>query len=702
MIHAWGGPLVYEERPRPIPRAGEVLVAVRACGVGLTVLNCIQGNLGRPDDLPRVPGHEITGIVAETGPGVRTVRPGDRVMAFFYLTCGCCEPCRAGRDSMCRYHGGYVGVHRDGGYAEYVALPEANALPLPDGISFVEATAIPDAIATPYHVCASRAEVRVGDRVLIVGAGGGVGIHMVQMARLFGADVVAVDVDDGKLERCRALGAAHAVDFRAADAEARAREALGGGATVAVDLVGSEATLEWACRLLGPAGRMVLLTTFPGVGLRLEPRRMVMGELTVSGSRYCGRAEVLAAARLVAAGRILPVVSAVRPLAEAGALHALLREARCWGAGRSCPTRDHPSRLPGRAGGDVMRAMVVERYGEPLRMAELPMPSPAPGEVLIRVLGCGVCRSDLKVADGAMPFSATLRLPHVPGHEISGEIAALGPGARGRIGDRVLVYHYWACGRCAHCQAGEENLCLALRGWAGFTSPGGFQEYLAAPDDRVLPLPANVRPEHAGPLTCALGTAYHAVVTRGGVRAGETVAILGAGGVGLHAVQVACASGARSLAVDLQPHRLEAARALGAEDAVRAGDEAAPRVREATGGRGADLVVDTVGHRASLLAAASLARRGGRIVLVGYTARAEEYPPLPAERAVLDEISVIGSRYATRRELARALDLAARGLVRPVVSAEVPLARANDAFAMVREDRSTGRVIVRVAEACST
>ncbi len=333
IIHAWGGPLAYEDRPRPVPQAGEVLVAVRACGVGLTVLNYIQGTLGRPDDLPRVPGHEIAGVVAEAGPGVTTVRPGDRVMAFFYLTCGRCEFCRAGRDSLCREHAGYVGVHRDGGYAEFVALPEANVLPLPDGIPFADATAIPDAIATPYHVCAARASVRPGDRVLVIGAGGGVGIHMIQMARLFGGEVVAVDVDDGKLARCRGLGAAHAVNFRAPDAGDRARQALAGGATVAVDLVGSEATLAWAFRLLGPAGRMVLLTTFPGVGLRVETRRMVMGEVTITGSRYCGRAEALAAARLVRDGRITPVVSTVRPLAEVEILHAMLREGTLLGRG---------------------------------------------------------------------------------------------------------------------------------------------------------------------------------------------------------------------------------------------------------------------------------------------------------------------------------------------------------------------------------
>jgi acryloyl-coenzyme A reductase len=352
-----------------------------------------------------------------------------------------------------------------------------------------------------------------------------------------------------------------------------------------------------------------------------------------------------------------------------------------------------------------MRAMAVVKYGAPLRFMDLPQPAAGPGQVLVRVIGCGVCRSDLKIADGAMPFSPTLRLPHVPGHEIAGEVAAFGPetapdrsgGAGLRLGDRVVVYNYWGCRTCAHCQAGEENLCERLRGWTGFTSPGGFQEYLVVPDDCVLPLPANVPPEHGGPLSCALGTAYHAVVTQGAVRAGESVAVLGAGGVGLHAVQVVRAAGARPLAVDPQRHRLDAARVAGAEGAFPAGEGAEEAVREATLGRGADVVVDTVGHHGSLLDAARLVRTGGRIVLVGYTGSAADYPPLPSERLVLGQISLVGSRYVTRRELRRAFDLVARGLVRPVVADEVPLERANDALAMVREDRVTGRVVVRVA-----
>src|SRR5437879_9538881 len=266
-------------------------------------------------------------------------------------------------------------------------------------------------------------------------------------------------------------------------------------------------------------------------------------------------------------------------------------------------------------GGRVMRAMVVERYGAPLRMADLPVPTPGLRQVLVRVIGCGICRSDLKVVAGAMSFSPTLPLPHVPGHEISGEIAALGQDARGRVGDRVVVYHYWPCGACAHCQVGEETLCTNLAGWVGFATPGGFQEYLAVPDDCVLPLPQNIPPEHGGPLTCALGTAYQAVVSRGVLRAGETAVVLGAGGVGLQAVQVARVSGASVFAVDIHPHRLRAAREAGAQDVFPADEAASERVRAATGGRGADLVIDTVGYGGSLAASTGLVRTGGRIVV---------------------------------------------------------------------------------------
>ncbi len=348
-----------------------------------------------------------------------------------------------------------------------------------------------------------------------------------------------------------------------------------------------------------------------------------------------------------------------------------------------------------------MRAMVIERYGAPLAPRDLPVPVPGPHEVLVRVLGCGVCRTDLKIVSGAMPFSHDVPLPHVPGHEISGEIAALGAGARGAVGDRVVVFNYWSCGRCVQCQAGEETLCEHLRGWVGFTSPGGFQEFLAVPDDCVLPLPATVRPEHGGPLSCAVGTAFHATVSRGGVRAGETVAVLGAGGVGLHIIEVARAAGAGTFAVDVQPHRLDAALVVGADAAFPAGAEAVAGVRQATGGRGADLVLDTVGHDDSLLAASQLVRTGGRIVLVGYTTRAEEYPRLPSH----------GPDEPARDEIERAAQLRARHIARsdhrqlpqrdPRSGAGRSCARARVGLATTNGFRAGGSVMRAAVPGCS-
>src|SRR4051812_24024730 len=168
-ISAWDGPLEAGERPDVAPGPDEVAVAVEACGVGLTVLNCIRGDLGTPDGLPRVPGHELVGVVSEVGPGVDAARVDERVAAYFYLFCGTCPRCLAGSEPMCERLAGYVGVHRDGGYAERVVLPARNAIALPAGLDPVLATAIPDAISTPVHV-ARRAGLGVGDRVAVIAA----------------------------------------------------------------------------------------------------------------------------------------------------------------------------------------------------------------------------------------------------------------------------------------------------------------------------------------------------------------------------------------------------------------------------------------------------------------------------------------------------------------------------------------------------
>lgn len=333
VLHQWGGEVTFEEVPTPSAGPGEALVKVEACGVGLTVLNAMKGNMShRPEDLPRIPGHEAVGRVVAVGAGVDGPRVGDRVLAYYYLFCGSCDLCRSAHEPLCRTLRGNVGIACDGGYAEYLTLPAANLLPVPDGLAPVAATAIPDAIATPLHV-ARRAGIGPSDTVAVVGAGGGVGIHMVQMARLFGADVIGIDRGEDKLKAVRELGARAALDFRAPDVGAALRSLARGGLSVAVDFVGSRETVGFCLEHLGRRGRLVLLTTFPGVAAEVAPRLLVREELTILGSRYASRWEVSEAGRLVAERRITPVVSETVELARVGELHAKLRAGTLLGRG---------------------------------------------------------------------------------------------------------------------------------------------------------------------------------------------------------------------------------------------------------------------------------------------------------------------------------------------------------------------------------
>ena len=205
-LHRWGTQPDWEEINDPDPAPGDVLIEVEACGVGLTVLNCINGDLAADDDpLPLTPGHELVGRVTAIGEGVDESLLGRQVVAYFYLICGECKPCRTDREPLCERLAGFVGVHRDGGYAPRVVLPARNAIPIADSLDAVSATVVPDAVATSVHV-AQRARIGAGDRVGVIGAAGGVGIHMVQVAKHHGAEVVGFDLR-AKVNEIERLGA---------------------------------------------------------------------------------------------------------------------------------------------------------------------------------------------------------------------------------------------------------------------------------------------------------------------------------------------------------------------------------------------------------------------------------------------------------------------------------------------------------------
>jgi D-arabinose 1-dehydrogenase-like Zn-dependent alcohol dehydrogenase len=343
-----------------------------------------------------------------------------------------------------------------------------------------------------------------------------------------------------------------------------------------------------------------------------------------------------------------------------------------------------------------MIAMAIEQYGQPLRELDLPEPVPGPGEALLEVLACGVCFTDVKTSRGLMPFSDELALPHVPGHEICARVvrsdsSLFEPGAI------VVVYHLWPCGLCPRCRAGIEQQCVHPRGWTGFTSPGGFQQQLVAPINRLTRVPPAIDPVHAAPLTCALGTAYRAVTTRGGVRAGSRVVVIGLGGVGILALQVANACGALVTGLDRSKRALDTTQALGLDACSSDDPDAEPRLIASTDGVGVDVVIDTVGSERTLDQALRLTRPGGCVVAVGYSMGSRM--ALPTADLVLDEKEVLGSRYVTRAELDRAIALVASGSVQMVIDKVVPLTSVNEVLVALEAGEIAGRAVIEVAPA---
>lgn len=333
------------------------------------------------------------------------------------------------------------------------------------------------------------------------------------------------------------------------------------------------------------------------------------------------------------------------------------------------------------------RAMGVVAYGRPIQPIELPVAPPKDDEVAVSVTYCGVCGTDVKIAEGGLGFSADLPLPHVPGHEVVGVVTEAGNDSPVAVGSRVLVYDFLGCGVCAPCRDGHENVCTDLRRRVGFTSQGGFAERLVLPHQLVAVLPDTVSDRSASALGCAMATAYRAVVRQADARAGDRVLVSGAGGVGLHAAQIAVACGAEVVAADVSQAALAAVELFGVRT-IDAGD--LPELTPAA----FDTVIETSGHLTDLGVLSRLLRPRGRIVLVGYDP--SRPMTLPTLEIVNNEIEIVGSRYATRSDLLGGLDLVARGLVTPVISRVLDLDDAAAALAAVKAGRVTGRISLRI------
>jgi propanol-preferring alcohol dehydrogenase len=337
VLHQFGGPVTLEHVDQPRVGPSDALIRVKATGVGLTVI-IMKNTPGLVTQYPRILGHEVAGEVVEVGSEVGHVKPGDRVVCHFYLTCKVCRFCRSGRETLCDNFRGYVGMACDGGYAEYMSVPAVNLCRFPPEISFVDASIISDAVATPLHACREEARIGPGDDTLIVGAGGGVGIHAVQMARLCGARVLAADLSREKLELVKDLGADEIIDCKAVDLSKETKRLTDGkGVDAVLDFVASADTLEAGFASLATGGRLVILGYRPTEVFKkraifgVDPLVVLAKGLEIHGSRYVSMAELIEAVKIVSQQRIRPIVTQTFPLEEAEKVHQLVQENKITG-----------------------------------------------------------------------------------------------------------------------------------------------------------------------------------------------------------------------------------------------------------------------------------------------------------------------------------------------------------------------------------
>lgn len=289
-----------------------------------------------------------------------------------------------------------------------------------------------------------------------------------------------------------------------------------------------------------------------------------------------------------------------------------------------------------------MRAARLTAWRAPLQIAALPDPAPAAGGVVLRVLACGVCRSDWHAWTGADPVP----LPFTLGHEYCGEVVAVGAGvSRWRPGDRVVAPFILACGRCPACAAGEQTTC-ADQVVPGFTVPGAYAEFVAVPhaDTNLTALPQGMDPALAAAFGCRVTTAWHALTGRAALRPGEWLAVFGCGGIGLAAAMLGRAMGARVVVVDVVRDKLDHALAHGAEAAVDAtAGEVHAAVREITGG-GAHVAIEALGIPVTAAAALKSLRKLGRMVQVGMPAGDHATQALPWDAVYSGQLAIYGTR----------------------------------------------------------
>ena len=327
--------LRYTEVPKPVLGADEILINVKACAVNYLDLHArrnrpeIEAKLRR-GDTPHILGSDIAGTIAEVGAAVDSIAVGDRVVLAPCIPCGACSDCHSGDENLCDTQV-LIGFQTNGGYAEYVKAPAVNAIRIPETLSFVNAAAMPIAYLTAWHMLMTRAQLRPGEDVLILGVGGGVGSAGLQIAKLSGASVFATASSDEKLARARKMGADVTINYKDTDfSEVLLDVTDGRGVDVVLEHVGA-ATWQQSIASLAKNGRLVSCGVTTGNIGEINIRKLYQKQITIMGSALGTVRELRTLVKLAGQGKLEPIIDQTLPLARANEAHLLLENRKNFG-----------------------------------------------------------------------------------------------------------------------------------------------------------------------------------------------------------------------------------------------------------------------------------------------------------------------------------------------------------------------------------
>jgi NADPH:quinone reductase-like Zn-dependent oxidoreductase len=332
VIHEHGDPSVlkYEDVPEPHVRAGEVLVRVHACALNHLDLWVRRGLPGVAIPLPHIPGSDVAGEIVKIGEGVTTVRVGQKVLLAPGVTCGKCRACVSGNDNRCREFTN-LGYMIDGGCAEFVRCPEVNCMPYPENLDWVRAAAVPLVFQTAWHMLVNRAQLQPGEDVLVLAVGSGVGSAALQVAKFFGARVIATAGTDEKLKKAKELGADELINHSVMPISKEVRRLTNNrGVDIVFEHVGV-ATWEHSVKSLATGGRLVTCGATTGYDVKLDMRFLFTRQLSILGSYMGTKAELRTVLKLVEQGRLKPIVDKIWPLQDAALAHEYLEKNKQFG-----------------------------------------------------------------------------------------------------------------------------------------------------------------------------------------------------------------------------------------------------------------------------------------------------------------------------------------------------------------------------------